>query len=114
MSKKITLVLGGAASGKSAFAENLVISCGKSRIYLATAQCFDEEMRDKIDAEINTQYGYGSGAASKDDMDSYGVDKDTGNPGNYDQDYDMKDGGRAGYFFGGRVNFKNGGLASIL
>ena len=23
-------------------------------------------------------------------------------------------GGRAGYFFGGRVNFKNGGLASIL
>ena len=24
------------------------------------------------------------------------------------------DGGRAGYFFGGRVNFKNGGLASIL
>jgi len=74
----------------------------------------EKEMRDKIDAEINTQYGYGSGAASKDDMDSYGVDKDTGNPGNYDQDYDMKDGGRAGYFFGGRVNFKNGGLASIL
>ena len=26
----------------------------------------------------------------------------------------MADGGRAGYFFGGRVNFKNGGLASIL
>jgi len=25
-----------------------------------------------------------------------------------------KDGGRIGYFFGGRVNFKNGGLASIL
>ena len=24
------------------------------------------------------------------------------------------DGGRAGYFFGGRVNFKDGGLASIL
>lgn len=28
--------------------------------------------------------------------------------------YGLKDGGRAGYFFGGRVNFKNGGLASIL
>ena len=27
---------------------------------------------------------------------------------------DMKDGGRAGYFFGGRAGFKNGGLASIL
>ena len=26
----------------------------------------------------------------------------------------MKKGGRAGYFFGGRVNFKHGGLASIL
>ena len=58
MSKKITLVLGGAASGKSAFAENLVISCGKSRIYLATAQCFDEEMRDKIERH-KTQRGSG-------------------------------------------------------
>ena len=27
---------------------------------------------------------------------------------------DFAKGGRAGYFFGGRVNFKNGGLASIL
>ena len=26
----------------------------------------------------------------------------------------LRSGGRAGYFFGGRVNFKNGGLASIL
>ena len=64
---------------------------------------------DKINADINAQYGYGTGAASQGDMDSYGVDKDTGNPGNYDQDYDMKDGGRAGYFFGGRVNYKVGG-----
>jgi len=68
------------------------------------------------DREIaaNNDKDYGSGAASQEDMDSYGVDKDTGNPGNYDQDYDLKDGGRAGYFFGGRVNYKNGGLASIL
>ena len=64
---------------------------------------------DAINADINAQYGYGTGAASQGDMDSYGVDKDTGNPGNYDQDYDMKDGGRAGYFFGGRVNYKAGG-----
>ena len=28
--------------------------------------------------------------------------------------YGLKEGGRAGYFFGGRVNFKDGGLASIL
>ena len=74
----------------------------------------EQERIDKINADINTQYGYGTGAASQKDMDSYAVDKDTGNPENYDQDYDMKDGGRAGYFFGGRINFKNGGLASIL
>jgi len=77
---------------------------------------------DKINADINAQYGYGTGAASEKDMNSYETEKETGNPENYDQDYDMKDGGRAGYFFGGRVNykvggrvsFKNGGLASIL
>jgi len=28
--------------------------------------------------------------------------------------YGLKKGGRAGYFFGGRVNYKDGGLASIL
>ena len=49
MSKKITFVLGGAASGKSAFAESHLISCEKSKIYLATAQCFDAEMRAKIE-----------------------------------------------------------------
>ena len=69
---------------------------------------------DEINAAIDAQYGYGTGPATQSDIDSYGIDPDTGNPGNYDQDYDMKDGGRAGYFFGGRVRFKNGGLASIL
>ncbi len=45
---KLTLVLGGAASGKSRFAENFVIQSGLPRSYLATAQAFDDEMRDKI------------------------------------------------------------------
>ena len=36
----------------------------------------------------------------------------TGTEQGYSQHYAR--GGRAGYFFGGRVNFKNGGLASIL
>ena len=45
---KLTLVLGGAASGKSDFAETLARSSGLPRSYIATAQAFDDEMRDKI------------------------------------------------------------------
>jgi len=40
--------LGGAASGKSAFAESLCYKTGKPRIYVATAEAFDDEMRQKI------------------------------------------------------------------
>ncbi len=46
---KLTLVLGGAASGKSAFAEKLVLSQGQSCVYLATAQAWDVEMKQKIE-----------------------------------------------------------------
>lgn len=42
------MVIGGAASGKSAFAEAFVIAQGKPRVYLATAQAFDDEMASKI------------------------------------------------------------------
>ena len=45
----ISLILGGAASGKTAFAENLAASTGRGLVYLATAQILDEEMRSKID-----------------------------------------------------------------
>ena len=48
MYPKLTLVLGGAASGKSAWAEKLVTSSGASRVYLASAQPLDDEMRVKI------------------------------------------------------------------
>lgn len=48
----LTLILGGAASGKSAFAEALAEKSGISFVYLATAQAFDAEMRAKIDAHI--------------------------------------------------------------
>ena len=41
----VTLILGGARSGKSRFAESL---CRPPRSYIATAQPFDEEMRLRI------------------------------------------------------------------
>ena len=52
MHPDITLVLGGAASGKSVFAETLAIQTGKPRIYLATSQALDDEMQAKIDRHI--------------------------------------------------------------
>jgi adenosylcobinamide kinase/adenosylcobinamide-phosphate guanylyltransferase len=43
-----TLVLGGARSGKSRFAENLIEASGLDPVYLATAQVFDTEMDARI------------------------------------------------------------------
>ena len=69
-------------------------------------------------ANAGTQRGGGAGDSSTSHMggisqsqaDAVGkANKDAGMGG-----WGLKDGGRAGYFFGGRVNFKNGGLASIL
>ncbi len=44
----LTLVLGGARSGKSFYAERLVQACAPPWIYIATAQAFDGEMRERI------------------------------------------------------------------
>ena len=48
MLPKSTLVLGGAASGKSRFAENLLLTSKLDPVYLATSRSFDAEMETKI------------------------------------------------------------------
>jgi adenosylcobinamide kinase/adenosylcobinamide-phosphate guanylyltransferase len=45
---KITLILGGARSGKSSHAQTLAEASGKSVTFLATAQALDEEMSTRI------------------------------------------------------------------
>jgi len=50
MLDKLTLVLGGAGSGKSLWAETLVSQAAQSRIYLATARVWDDEMRNKVES----------------------------------------------------------------
>ena len=44
-----TLIIGGAASGKSAYAEGLASNSKLSKIYLASANIHDEEMQLKVD-----------------------------------------------------------------
>ncbi|WP_438347353.1 bifunctional adenosylcobinamide kinase/adenosylcobinamide-phosphate guanylyltransferase [Paenibacillus sp. FA6] len=44
----ITLVTGGARSGKSSFAEKLCMSISQEAVYVATAQAFDDEMKERI------------------------------------------------------------------
>jgi len=45
---RVTLVLGGARSGKSVHAERLIEAQPPPWLYLATAQAWDDEMRDRI------------------------------------------------------------------
>lgn len=44
----VNFIVGGAASGKSSFAEKLTRATQKPKIYIATLQPFDTEMTDKV------------------------------------------------------------------
>ena len=45
----LTLIVGGSASGKSAFAENCAMEAGENRIYIATMQPMDNECLARIE-----------------------------------------------------------------
>ena len=98
---------------------------GAGSIYRSQKKA-EKEMRDKIDADIaadireaevkGIQGRLDSGMSLSDiGRESYtgaGMafeERDTGTGRG-----PKKDGGRAGYFFGGRVNYKDGGLAGLL
>lgn len=43
-----TLILGGARSGKSRYAEELAVASDKALVYIATATVFDDEMQQRV------------------------------------------------------------------
>ncbi len=59
MLPSLSLIIGGARSGKSAFAERLVLSSALRPVYLATAEAGDAEMADRIAAHRSAREGAG-------------------------------------------------------
>ncbi|WP_347403026.1 bifunctional adenosylcobinamide kinase/adenosylcobinamide-phosphate guanylyltransferase [Roseicyclus salinarum] len=55
----LTLIIGGASSGKSAFAERLVRQSGLAKVYVATAEAHDAEMEAKIAEHRARRFGQG-------------------------------------------------------
>ncbi|MEP2641307.1 bifunctional adenosylcobinamide kinase/adenosylcobinamide-phosphate guanylyltransferase [Roseobacter sp.] len=49
MLPKLTFVLGGAASGKSLWAENLLLASNLTPVYLATSRIHDDEIKTRVD-----------------------------------------------------------------
>ncbi|MEM6371843.1 MAG: bifunctional adenosylcobinamide kinase/adenosylcobinamide-phosphate guanylyltransferase [Pseudomonadota bacterium] len=57
MLPSLTLVLGGAASGKSVSAEKIIINSGLIPVYLATARIWDDEIKLKVQAHRTRRAG---------------------------------------------------------
>lgn len=53
MSNNVQLILGGARSGKSRFAEQLAAASNGDVYYVATATIYDDEMQQRINRHIN-------------------------------------------------------------
>ena len=51
----LTLIIGGARSGKSRFAQELALKSGGSVLFVATAEAGDEEMRQRIEEHKKTR-----------------------------------------------------------
>ena len=57
MSKEIILILGGARSGKSLFAQHLASELGQRVLFIATARATDDEMRRRIELHRKARPG---------------------------------------------------------
>ncbi len=60
MRKGLVYVTGGARSGKSTFAEGLMMEQGHRILYIATAVPFDNEMRDRIKKHRQERPSFGA------------------------------------------------------